>query len=310
MNSDASVSQATVSATDPLAVFRRLCVRRGIALGGLASGRQEDFRTVLAAAALALDEGVGYDEASVNAHLRAWLAGPGAMLDVDHVELRRWLVDLRLVERDGFGRRYARTSPPPEAFAAALAGLAGCDLALFAQQAREAEQSARDRRREARQAQHAVVPQATVDDARWMDEALALARVAAARGEVPVGAVVVREGAIVGRGGNAPIATNDPTAHAEIAALRDAAATLGNYRLTGCALYVTLEPCAMCVGAMLHARISRVVFGAHDSKTGAAGSVIDLFDEPRLNHHAVAIGGVRAQECAALLAAFFAERRP
>ncbi len=142
-----------------------------------------------------------------------------------------------------------------------------------------------------------------------MGEALALARAAADRGEVPVGAVVVREGAIVGRGGNAPIAGHDPTAHAEIAALRDAARALGNYRLPHCDLYVTLEPCAMCAGAIFHARIARVVFGAHDPKSGVCGSVVDLFGESRLNHHAVVHGGVRAQECGALLSSFFAARR-
>jgi tRNA(adenine34) deaminase len=146
-------------------------------------------------------------------------------------------------------------------------------------------------------------------DARWMGEALALAREAQSRGEVPVGAVVVCRDGVVGRGGNSPIAHADPTAHAEIAALRDAARALDNYRLPGCTLYVTLEPCAMCAGAMLHARIARVVFGAHDPKTGAAGSVIDLFAEPRLNHHASVTGGVRGDECAALLTAFFAARR-
>ena len=138
-----------------------------------------------------------------------------------------------------------------------------------------------------------------------MGEALVLARAAQARGEVPVGAIVVREGAIIGRGGNAPIAANDPTAHAEIAALRDAARTLGNYRLPGCSLYVTLEPCAMCVGAILHARIARLIFGARDPKTGACGSVVDLFGEPRLNHHATVQGGVLADECGKLLSDFF-----
>jgi tRNA(adenine34) deaminase len=142
-----------------------------------------------------------------------------------------------------------------------------------------------------------------------MAEALALARSAGERGEVPVGAVVVLEGAIVGRGANAPIARHDPTAHAEIAALRDAAATLRNYRLPGAALYVTIEPCAMCAGAILHARIARVVFGAADPKTGACGSVVDLFAEARLNHHASVVRGVRADECGALLSAFFAARR-
>jgi tRNA(adenine34) deaminase len=124
-----------------------------------------------------------------------------------------------------------------------------------------------------------------------------------------VGAIVVRDGLIVGRGGNAPIAANDPTAHAEIAALREAARALGNYRLPGCALYVTLEPCAMCAGAILHSRISRLVFGASDPKTGACGSVIDLFAEARLNHHATAEGGVLADQCGKLLSEFFADLR-
>jgi tRNA(adenine34) deaminase len=142
-----------------------------------------------------------------------------------------------------------------------------------------------------------------------MDEALALARDAGARGEVPVGAIVVRDGVIVGRGGNAPIAANDPTAHAEIAALREAAKAVGNYRLGGCKMYVTLEPCAMCAGAILHARIARLVFGASDPKTGACGSVIDLFAQASLNHHATVSGGTRAAECGRLLSEFFAALR-
>src|SRR5690242_14304423 len=125
-----------------------------------------------------------------------------------------------------------------------------------------------------------------------MGEALALADAAAARGEVPVGAIVVRGDAIIGRGGNAPISAIDPTAHAEIAALREAARAMGNYRLPECEMFVTLEPCAMCAGAIFHARIARVVFGARDPKSGACGSVIDLFAEPRINHHASALGGV------------------
>ena len=142
-----------------------------------------------------------------------------------------------------------------------------------------------------------------------MGEAIALAREAGSRGEVPVGAVVVRDGAVIGRGGNAPIAASDPTAHAEIAAMREAGRALGNYRLPGASLSVTIEPCAMCAGAILHARIARVVFGARDPKTGACGSVVDLFAEPRLNHHATVVEGVRADECGALLSAFFAARR-
>ena len=146
------------------------------------------------------------------------------------------------------------------------------------------------------------------DDA-WMDEALVLARAAGARGEVPVGAIVVKDGVVVGRGGNAPIAANDPTAHAEIAALREAANVVGNYRLPGCELYVTLEPCTMCAGAIMHARIARLVFGASDPKTGACGSVVDLFAQTRLNHHAIVTRGVRADECGRLLSEFFAARR-
>jgi len=148
-----------------------------------------------------------------------------------------------------------------------------------------------------------------VTDDAWMAEALTLAKAAGARGEVPVGAIVVCENTIVGRGGNAPIAASDPTAHAEISALREAAAALRNYRLPGCSLYVTLEPCPMCVGAVLHARLARLVFGARDPKTGACGSVIDVTGEPRLNHHTRVTGGVAAQACGELLTQFFAVRR-
>ncbi len=148
-----------------------------------------------------------------------------------------------------------------------------------------------------------------MEDEGFMREALALARQATIRGEVPVGAIVVRDSEIVGRGLNCPISENDPTGHAEVRALRDAAQRLGNYRLPGCTLYVTIEPCAMCAGAIFHARIARVVYGAPDSKTGALGSVVNLAAEPRLNHHASVEGGVLAEECAGLLQAFFTERR-
>jgi len=146
-------------------------------------------------------------------------------------------------------------------------------------------------------------------DVDFMREALKLAEQAALAGEVPVGAVVVKNGDIVGRGFNAPISRHDPSAHAEIAALRDAAQRIGNYRLVGCELFVTLEPCVMCVGAMFHARIARVVFGAPDYKTGAAGSVLDLFSQTQLNHHATIQGGVLADECGKTLTDFFAMRR-
>ncbi len=148
-----------------------------------------------------------------------------------------------------------------------------------------------------------------MDDSRFMELALDLARQAGAADEVPVGAVIVLDGEVVGRGFNQPVGRRDPTAHAEIIALRAAATRLDNYRLPGCTLYVTLEPCAMCVGAILHARIERVVFGARDPKTGAAGSVIDLFAESRLNHHATVVGGVLAEQCGSLLSSFFAARR-
>ena len=142
-----------------------------------------------------------------------------------------------------------------------------------------------------------------------MRAALEQARMAQAAGEVPVGAVMVKDGEIIGTGFNAPISGHDPTAHAEIRALREAAQQLGNYRLPGCELYVTLEPCAMCVGAMLHARVARLIYGAADPKTGACGSVVNLFAEPRLNHHASLSAGVLAEECGALLRDFFAARR-
>ena len=146
-------------------------------------------------------------------------------------------------------------------------------------------------------------------DADYMRQAIELARQAEQCGEVPVGAIVVKDGEIIGRGFNAPISRHDPSAHAEMLAMREAAQHLGNYRLAGCELFVTLEPCVMCVGAMFHARIARLVFGAHDLKTGACGSVINLFAEQRLNHHAEVTAGVLAEECSSMLSNFFAARR-
>ena len=148
-----------------------------------------------------------------------------------------------------------------------------------------------------------------MNDDDYMRHALELASRAQAAGEVPVGAVVVKDGEIIGRGFNAPITRHDPSAHAEMMALRDAAQRLGNYRLVGCELFVTLEPCVMCAGAIMHARIARVVFGANDLKTGACGSVLNVFAEPRLNHHADVLGGVLAEECGSMLSRFFALRR-
>lgn len=146
-------------------------------------------------------------------------------------------------------------------------------------------------------------------DEQFMREALVLARQAEAAGEVPVGAVLVKDGVVIGAGWNHPIGAHDPTAHAEIAALRAGAAALGNYRLMDTTLYVTLEPCAMCAGAMVHARVKRLVYGAADPKTGAAGSVFDLAQADALNHRLEVEGGVLAEECGALLKGFFARRR-
>ena len=146
-------------------------------------------------------------------------------------------------------------------------------------------------------------------DGAFMDLALAQARDALRAGEVPVGAVVVRNGQVIALGSNAPIGKHDPSAHAEIVALRAAARVLENYRLDGCEIFVTLEPCAMCAGAILHARLGRVVFGAPDPKAGAAGSVLDLFANRQLNHQTQVQGGIRADACAALLQDFFQERR-
>ena len=146
-------------------------------------------------------------------------------------------------------------------------------------------------------------------DIGFMQQALALASLAANNGEVPVGAIVVKNGEVIGRGSNAPIGLHDPTAHAEIQALRKAAAHLGNYRLVDCTLYVTLEPCAMCAGAIQHARIAKLVYGASDPKTGACGSVVNLMTETKLNHHCEVVGGVLATECSAVLSAFFKQRR-
>jgi len=148
-----------------------------------------------------------------------------------------------------------------------------------------------------------------VTDHYFMQAALDQARLAAQSGEVPVGAVLVHQGKVIASGHNAPIGAHDPTAHAEIRALRQAAEHLGNYRLEDCELFVTLEPCPMCAGALLHARVRRVVFGASDPKTGAAGSVLDLFANPKLNHQTQVAGGVMAHDCAKLLQGFFHDRR-
>jgi tRNA(adenine34) deaminase len=150
---------------------------------------------------------------------------------------------------------------------------------------------------------------ATSDDEKWMAAAIAQARVAEREGDVPVGALVVHHGKSIAQVENRTLRLQDPTSHAEVLAIREAAAALGSWRLTGCTLYVTLEPCAMCAGAIVLARLDRVVFGAWDDKAGMVGSVGDLVRNPKLNHRAEVLGGVLARECGELLRAFFQSRR-
>jgi tRNA(adenine34) deaminase len=147
------------------------------------------------------------------------------------------------------------------------------------------------------------------DNTSWMELALEQARLGAEAGEVPVGAVVIKDGEVVGRGHNRNLLDNDPTAHAEIVALRDAGARLGNHRLNGCTVFATIEPCAMCAGAMLHARLARLVYGASDPKAGAAGSVLQVLNHPRLNHQMEVVSGVLADKCSEILQRFFQQRR-
>ena len=149
----------------------------------------------------------------------------------------------------------------------------------------------------------------SISDELWMEEALREAQRALVLGEVPVGAVVVRGGQVVGCGCNRPLSANDPTAHAEILALREAGHTIGNYRLLDCDLYVTVEPCAMCAGAMTHARIRRLIYGAEDPKAGAVHSMLQVLNHPKLNHTVEVVSGVLAARCMELVQAFFRERR-
>ena len=297
--------------------------RQGLAIGTMLGAARSDLDLLLASAALHLppDEGLGEREASER--FRHFLATTGAMLDTDHAELRRWLVDLGFVERSDRGSDYRRGALPSWLQAAAEQ-LDAQQLLEAVQRARAAHESERQARKQAWLARaaaaievteegHAEVaepPQTSADpDAIFMAMALDQAHNAWAMGEVPVGAVLVREGQVLATGFNQPIANHDPTAHAEIQAMRAAATLLGNYRLAGCTLYVTLEPCAMCAGAIQHARMARLVYGARDPKTGACGSVVDLFSEAKLNHHTVVNGGVLAGRCGKLLSDFFAERR-
>jgi tRNA(adenine34) deaminase len=289
----------------------QLAVRQGVHLATLQQKDGRDLELVFATATLFFPADRLLDERGANAVLKEFLATAGAMLDTDHVELRRWLVDTGFLRRSDRGTDYRRGAFPD--------WLAGAARELQHERIAEAVAAARsehDARREARRqawlaSQIEVVEGAEPQDSdeRFMRLALDQAHNAWALAEVPVGAIVVKDGKVIATGFNQPVGNSDPTAHAEIQAMRAAAELLGNYRLNHCELYVTLEPCAMCAGAMQHARIKRLVFGAADPKTGACGSVVDLFAEPRLNHHTGVRGGVLAAECGEMLSKFFAERR-
>ncbi len=267
------------------------------------------------AAALAFPPDVSLSEHDANEILKRFLATAGVMVSTDHVELRRWMVDTGFLQRSDYGTDYRRGAIPDWLVDAART-LDFERIASVVAQARSANEAQREKRRQAWLASQIEVTEGgdvaageASSDETFMKLALDQAHNAWALSEVPVGAVIVKDKKVLATGFNQPIGTADPTAHAEVRAMRAAAQLLGNYRLTDCELYVTLEPCAMCAGAMQHARIKRLVFGAPDPKTGACGSVVDLFAEPRLNHHTTVRAGVLADESRRLLSSFFVERR-
>jgi len=305
-------TDVAISAAGWLERLAQLAVRNGVHLSSLMQKEGRDLELIFASAALFFPADRLLDERGANELLKRFLAGAGAMLATDHVELRRWMVDTGFIRRSDFGTDYRRGAVP-EWLSQASADLDAERVEASAIAAREARDAQREARRQAWLASQIQVTEgertAEDGDATFMRLALDQAHNAWALSEVPVGAVIVRDGQMIATGFNQPIGNSDPTAHAEIQAMRAASELLGNYRLSHCELYVTLEPCAMCAGAMQHARIKRLIFGAADPKTGACGSVVDLFAEPRLNHHTTVRAGVLAEESGALLSRFFAERR-
>jgi tRNA(adenine34) deaminase len=301
-----------ISAAGWLERLAQLSARQGLHLSTLHQKDARDLELVFGSALLFFPDDRLLDERGANIVLKHFLSTAGAMLDTDHVELRRWLVDTGFVRRSDFGTDYRRGSLPQWLQEASKA-LDPQQLSAAVLQARESRDAQRESKRQAwlaRQIEVTEQPAAPIDvDETFMRLAMDQAHNAWALAEVPVGAVVVRDGQVVATGFNQPIGNSDPTAHAEIQAMRAASELLGNYRLSHCELYVTLEPCAMCAGAMQHARIKRLVFGAADPKTGACGSVVDLFAEPRLNHHTTVRGGVLGTQSGQMLSRFFAERR-
>ena len=310
-----------LTANDWIERLSQLALRQGVHLSTLQQKAGGDLELLFASAALAFPSGASFTEKEANEVLKRFLAGAGVMVATDHVELRRWMVDAGFLQRSDYGTDYRRGAMP-DWLSDAAQQLDFERIADAVAQARSANESQRESRRQAWLASQIEVieggeggesgdkvPVEATTDETFMRLALDQAHNAWALSEVPVGAVVVKDNKILATGFNQPIGNADPTAHAEIRAMRAAAQLLGNYRLTDCELYVTLEPCAMCAGAMQHARIKRLVYGAADPKTGACGSVIDLFAEPRLNHHTDVRAGVLADESSKLLSNFFVERR-
>lgn len=307
-----TTEQPAISVAGWLERLSQLAVRQGVHLSTLQQKDGRDLELVFATATLFFPADRLLDERGANTVLKQFLSTAGAMLDTDHVELRRWLVDTGFVRRSDYGSDYRRGTLPAwlEEAAGAFGPRELADAVVQARAARDAQREAKRQAWLARQIQVTEQPAATIDrDETFMRLALDQAHNAWALAEVPVGAVVVKDGQVIATGFNQPVGNSDPTAHAEIQAMRAAAELLGNYRLNHCELYVTLEPCAMCAGAMQHARIRRVVFGAGDPKTGACGSVVNLFAEAKLNHHTQVRGGVLGSESAQLLSRFFADRR-
>lgn len=296
----------------------QLALRHGVHLSTLQQKTGGDLELLFASAALAFPSDELLNEQDANQILKRFLASAGVMIATDHVELRRWMVDTGFLQRSDYGTDYRRGALP-EWLSEAAQQTDFERIAEAVARARSAHETQREARRQAWLASQIEVTEGTDGgeqaagdwsaDQTYMRLALDQAHNAWALSEVPVGAVIVKDRQVLATGFNQPIGTADPTAHAEIRAMRAAAQLLGNYRLADCELYVTLEPCAMCAGAMQHARIKRLIFGAADPKTGACGSVIDLFGQPQLNHHTTVRGGVLADESRRLLSNFFVERR-
>jgi tRNA(adenine34) deaminase len=309
-------TETALTAEGWLERIAQLALRQGVHLSTLQQKAGGDLELLFASAALAFPADASLSERQANSILQRFLATAGVMVATDHVELRRWMVDLGYLRRSDYGTDY-RQGALPSRLVEAAEGLDFERIAEAVLLARQRNESEREARRQAWLAQQIQVTEHSNDapsikadiDETYMRLALDQAHNAWALSEVPVGAVIVKDNQVLATGFNQPIGNADPTAHAEIRAMRAAAQLLANYRLIDCELYVTLEPCAMCAGAMQHARIKRLIYGAADPKTGACGSVIDLFAEPKLNHHTIVRGGVLADQSARLLASFFAERR-